>query len=306
MPPSLGSQALSPDHGERVTVRQSSVSRWLRRGAACILAASSISSTQIMAQVPMHSRVSDALLNIAIGGVTGAVTAVMHRTSVLTGLRRGSVGGLAMAAGKQFVDLRFHGAGFVGREISGAGISLVVAGGDSVIEYLLPVGPATIVILPNHRLDWRLNVSESISTIGLMISPNTRLDLSRSLYTGAPVYRDRRWHFGESGKLEAAGAEGLGTIRLAPEALGPSRRARDVVLAHETIHVLQEDFVNDAIGLPIERELLGQTQLGRRFTRHLDVGLLIPVSVQVIFPAISYEHRPWEQEAFSLTGTKMP
>jgi len=96
-----------------------------------------------------------------------------------------------------------------------------------------------------------------------MISPNTRLDLSRSLYATAPVYRDRPWLSGESGGLEHAGADGLGTIRLAPEALGPSRRLRDEILAHETIHVLQEDFVNDAIWLPIERALLGQTQLER-------------------------------------------
>ena len=259
-----------------------------------------------MAQVPLHSRASDALLNVAIGGVTGAFTAAIHRTSVWTGLQRGSAGGLVMAAGKQFVDFRFHRAGFVGREISGVGTSLVAAGGDSAIEYLLPVGPATIVILPNRSLDWRLNVSESISTIGLMVSPNTRLDLSRSLSTGAPVYRDRRWHFGESGEFELAGAEGLGTIRLAPEALGPSRKLRHEILAHETIHVLQEDFVNDAIGLPIERELLHQTQFGRLFARHLDVGLLIPISVQIIAPELSYQHRPWEQEAFSLTGGKMP
>lgn len=259
-----------------------------------------------MAQVPVHSRASDALVNVAIGGVTGALTAVMHHTSVWTGLQRGSAGGLVMAAGKQFVDLRFHGAGFVGREISGVGISLVAAGGDSAIDYLLPVGPATIVILPNRRLDWRLNISESVSTIGLMISPNTRLDLSRSLYAAAPVYRDRRWHFGESGEFEHAGAEGLGTIRLAPEALGPGRLFRDEVLAHETIHVLQEDFVNDAIGLPIERALLRKTQLGRRFARHLDIGLLIPISLQIIAPELPYQHRPWEQEAFSLTGGKMP
>lgn len=232
--------------------------------------------------------------------------AATRHTSVWTGLRRGSTGGLVIAASKQVVTARFQGAGFVGRELSGVGISLVAAGGDSVITYLLPVGPATIVILPDRSLDWRLNLAESISTIGLMVSPNTRLDLSRSLQTGAPVYRDRRSHFGESGKFELAGAEGLGTIRLAPDALGPSRRLRAEVLAHETIHVLQEDFVNGAIGLPVERDFLRKTQPGRSFARHLDVGLLVPALAELMAAAIPYQDRPWEQEAYSLTGRKIP
>jgi len=276
------------------------------RLAAWIMIASFIGASQITAQVPAHARASNALVNVAIGGVAGALSATIHHRPVWTGLRRGAVGGLVIAAGKQLVDFRFQSAGFVGRELSGVGISLVAAGGDSAVRYLLPLGPATIVILPDRDVDWRLNVTEAISTVGLMTSPNTRLDLSRSLQAGAPVYRDRRWHFGEASKVELAGAEGLGTIRLAPDALGPSRRLRASVLAHETIHVLQEDFANDVIGLPIERGLLQQTQLGRRFARHLDVGLLVPALAQLIAPEIAYRHQPWEQEAYSLTGRKMP
>jgi hypothetical protein len=279
--------------------------KMLRR-AACTIAALSISGTQLMAQVPLHARASNALVNAAIGGVTGALTAAMHHTSLWTGVRRGSGGGLIMAAGKQIVDLRFHSSGLAGRELSGLGISLIAAAGDSSVRYLIPVGPATIVILPDHHLDWRLNIVETISTIGLMISPNTRLDLSQSLNAGAPIYRDRRFHFGEAGQVELAGAEGLGTIRLAPEAFWPDGRLRSDVVAHETIHVLQEDFVNDAIGLPIERELLRHTELGRRFARHLDVGFLIPAVVQILDPAIPYAHRPWEREAYSLTGKTIP
>jgi hypothetical protein len=279
--------------------------KMLRR-AACTIAALSLSGTQLSAQIPLHARASNALANVAIGGVTGALSAALHRRSVWTGLRRGSAGGLIIAGAKQVVDLRFTTSGFVARELSGVGISLVAAGGDSSIRYLIPFGPATIVILPNRRLDWRLNVAEAVSTIGLMISPNTRLDLSRSLSAGTPVYRDRRSHFGEPGEVELAGAEGLGTIRLAPEALGPDQSVQNEVLSHETIHVLQEDFVNDAIGLPIERELLQRTALGRRFARHLDIGLLIPGVVQIIDPAIPYRDRPWEREAYSLTGRRLP
>jgi hypothetical protein len=276
------------------------------RPAACIIAALSISGAQATAQIPLHSRASNALANVAIGGVTGVVTAALHHRSIWTGLRRGSAGGFVIAGAKQIVDRRFTSSGFVARELSGVGISLVVSAGDSAMSYLIPVGPATIIMMPDRSLDWRLNITEAVSTIGLMISPNTRLDLSRSLEAGAPVYRDRRSHFGEPGEVELAGAEGLGTIRLAPEALGPGSRLRNDVLAHETIHVLQEDFVNNAIGLPIERELLRKTPLGRLFARHLDVGLLIPAVVQVIDPDIPYAHRPWEQEAYSLTGRRLP
>ena len=250
----------------------------------------------------VHARVNDVVFNVAIGGVTGAVTAAIHHQSIWTGTWRGLAGGTVMSAARQLAGSQTQGAGLAAREISAVGVSLIAAGGDSAIHYLIPVGPATIIVGPHASVDWRLNLTQTVASIGLAVSPNTRLDLLNTLYAGAPVYRDRRLHFGESGSKEFLGAEQLGTIRLAPEAFDPVVPNSARALPHETVHVLQEDFFNYAATLPIERAVLRSFPLGRLFARHLDVGLLTPALGNAAAQLISYTDRPWEREAFSLTG----
>lgn len=255
------------------------------------------------AQTP-RTRAGDAAINIAIGGVTGAVTAAMHHQSVWTGTWRGLAGGAVMSGARQLAGSQTSGSGLVARELSGVGISLIAAGGDSVIHYLLPVGPATLIIGPHASVDWRLNLTQTVASIGLAVSPNTRFDLQSSLYAGAPVYRDRRPHFGEFGTKEFLGAEEVGTIRLAPEAFDPLVPNSQRALPHETIHVLQEDYLNFALTLPVERAVLRTTKLGRLFARHLDIGLLTPGVGNLAMMVIPYEQRPWEREAYLLTGQR--
>lgn len=270
--------------------------RWLSIGAAMLLLPS-IGA----AQTPLHARASDAAINAAIGGATGAVTAALRGQSVWRGLQRGVAGGLVMAAGRQIAGTRATGMPVIGREISGVGISLVAAGGDSTIHYLFPVGPATIVVVPGQSVDWRLNIAQTVEMVALAVSPNTTFDASRSLAAGAPVFRDRRPHFGESRDNFAVGSEGLGAIRLAPEIFTSSGPETSRALAHESIHVMQEDFLNDAITLPIERAILQHVPFGRELTRHLDVGVLTLVLGNAA-TGIQYKDRPWEREAYSLTG----
>lgn len=269
---------------------------------AAVLTLALLAPPVASAQVSTRARASDAAFNIAIGGATGAITAAIHGQSVWTGAWRGLAGGSVMSAARQLAGNGTPGAGITARGISAVGVSLIAAGGDSAIHYLIPVGPATIVVLPGHSVDWRLNVTQAVATIALFASPNTRFDAARTLYSGAPVFADRRPHFGESGDKEFLGAEELGTIRLAPEAFDPAIPNSARALRHETIHVLQEDYLNNAVTLPIERAVLRTFPLGRLFARHLDVGLLTPEVGNVGDMIFSYEKRPWEQEARSLSG----
>lgn len=257
------------------------------------------------AQAPTRARVGDAAVNVVIGGATGAITAALRGQSIWTGAWRGLAGGAVMSGARQLAGTQTQGAGIAAREISGVGISLIAAGGDSAIHYLIPVGPATIIIGPHGSVDWRLNLTQTVATVALAVSPNTRFDLQNTLYAGAPVFRDRRLHFGESGSQEFLGAEEVGTVRLAPEAFDPLVPNSARALPHETIHVLQEDYLNDAVTLPIERAVLRTFPLGRLFARHLDVGLLTPTIGNVAEQLIPYTDRPWEREAYSLTGQRI-
>ena len=249
-----------------------------------------------------RTRASDAAINVALGGITGAITAAVHRQSVWTGAWRGLAGGTVMAGARQLAGSQTLGTGIAAREISAVGISLIAAGGDSTINYLFPIGPATIIVGPHASVDWRLNLTQTIAAIGLATSPNTRFDAENSLYAGAPVFRDRRKHFGESGTKEFLGAEEVGTIRLAPEAFDPMIPNSARALPHETIHVLQEDYLNFAVTLPVERAALRTFPLGRLFARHLDIGLLTPGVGNVAMMILPYRNRPWEREAYALTG----
>lgn len=256
------------------------------------------------AQATTHARIGDATVNVVIGGATGAITAALRGQSIWTGAWRGVAGGAVMSGARQLAGGQTLGAGLAARGISAVGVSLIAAGGDSAIHYLIPVGPATIIVGPHASVDWRLNLTQTVAAVALAVSPNTRFDFENSLYAGAPVYRDRRLHFGESGTKEFLGAEELGTIRLAPEAFDPAIPNSERALPHETIHVLQEDYLNNAVTLPIERAALRTFPLGRLLARHLDIGLLTPALGNVAESLISYEDRPWEREAYSLTGQR--
>ena len=73
------------------------------------------------------------------------------------------------------------------------------------------------------------------------------------------------------------------------------------MLFHENVHVLQDDFLADAVANPVESALLNRTEIGRRITRHIDLGLLsLPIN-GIANSLIPYTSRPWEREAYALT-----
>jgi hypothetical protein len=205
-----------------------------------------------------------------------------------------------MSAGRQIASAHTPGFGFLGREISSTGISLIASARDPATTFLFPVGPLTIES-GAHEWNWRVNATSLVATIGLSLSPNTRLDLARSLASGAPVFRDRRVGFGESGPSERTGYEFFGTIRLARDAFD-ARTGAALGIYHENVHVLQEDYWSQSVALPMERWALRRFHLGAVFENHFDLGLWSPTSITLLNRPVPYDSRPWEKEAFALQG----
>ncbi|MGI8508101.1 MAG: hypothetical protein ACR2MQ_02110 [Gemmatimonadaceae bacterium] len=231
---------------------------------------------------------------------TGAVWAAIRHRPAREGLTRGLLGGGVMSLGRQVAGTHRYGSGLAGREVSAVGIALTTSSGDSNTTVPVAVGPFT-VILGRHTWDWRLNITNAIETIVVYRSANTRLDLGLTLSAGAPVFRDRRRNLRISTGT-ALGSEGAGVVLLARNAF--ARYTGDApALYHESVHVLQEDYLNDAVALPMERGLLRRTSLGRRLALHFDVGLITPELYFLASPHIPYRSQPWEREAFALSGT---
>ena len=92
----------------------------------------------------------------------------------------------------------------------------------------------------------------------------------------------------------------LGTIRLSRSAIDPYTGKVNVIY-HENVHILQDDYFEEAIGLQAEREAIQHLPFGRRFLRHFDLGLTGPM-LEGAMSGIPYQSRPWEREAYSLTA----
>jgi hypothetical protein len=244
-------------------------------------------------------RIENLAINTAIGSVTGLVWATIRRSPKTKGALQGAAGGALMSAGRQIAATAFNGSGFLGREISATGVSLTATAGEPKTTLSFPVGPLSLEC-SEDSFDWRLNVVDFIAIVGLSLSPNTRPDLGKSLSSGAAVFRDRRSSFGQRGDFDIMAISEFGTVRLSRSAFDPFTGKANVMY-HENVHILQDDYFQEAIALPAEREVIRHLPFGRRFLRHLDLGAAGPTLEGAMSP-IPYESRPWEREAYALTA----
>jgi hypothetical protein len=252
------------------------------------------------AQVTVRTRMENVAINGVIGALTGVVWATIRDSQRWKGAEQGLVGGVLMSVGRQTAASPFNGSGFLGREVSAVGVSLVTSTGQRSTTFTFPVGPVSLEF-DQHEYDWRLNVTDFLLTIGMTFYPSTRFDVGKSLSSGVPVFRIRRTDFGQIGDLDLTAAQLGGTILLSRNALD-SLTGRADAIYHENVHILQEDYFEDAITLPAERAVIRPLPFGRRFLKHLDLGVLGPVLGGQISRLIPYRSRPWEREAYGLTA----
>lgn len=245
------------------------------------------------------TRLENLAINTAIGSVTGLVWATIRNSSKTKGALKGAAGGALMSVGRQVAATPFNGSGFVGREISATGISLTTTAGEPQTTLSFPIGPVSLECTQDS-FDWRINVADFAAIVGLSFSRNTRLDLRKSLSSGAAVFTDRHSDFGRRGDFEIMAISELGTIRLSRAAFDPYT-GKVNVLYHENVHVLQDDYFEGAVGLPVERKVIRHLPFGRGFLRHLDLGVTGRM-LEGAMSGIPYQSRPWEREAYALTA----
>ncbi len=270
-----------------------------------LLSAPTLSSQTLPGQGPTEDyrssaqgEISTLLLNAITGGLVAGIGQAGDLASFGSAFWRGAAGGTVVYAGKRVAAERWWGAGLVGRQVSAIGASVVAnaqAGDDPLSGATLPLGPVRVRLgmNPYDESRFKIDLPATIALTYAVTLPQMRLDLRESLSSGAPVFHTR----GQAGGT-ATGKQSMGVIRVAADQSGWSNPTQFIrtLKAHERVHVLQHDFALTAIGVPLQRELLGRSAFGGVVNKYVDVGVHQPVW-SALSLRIPYRLRPWEREA---------
>lgn len=243
--------------------------------------------------------------NALLGGITAALTQFVRGGSPWPAFATGAAGGAAAYAGRRVATQEFDGAGLLGRQLSAAATSLSRNAADGIAplsRLVLPLGPVRLYVRTDRAAaggmaSLKLDLPTTAAMLYLLLQPRTRLDAGSSFSSGALVFvqreswADRGWD----------GVQFGGVIRLRgnpedPAALLP----QDIVLTHELVHVLQDDFTFLLWGDALEDWLAARHPTARLLDRYVDPGaqLLLWGAGNALIP---HDQRPWEHEAWFLS-----
>ena len=244
-------------------------------------------------------------INALVGGITAAVPQLRRggRGDLVGRFARGALGGSVGYAGKRLTVERWNGAGFLGRETSAVGASMVsnaAQGRPLLSEVVLPLGPVRLYVRRTEALavNARLDLAATAALAYTATRSDTRLDLGKSLSAGAPVF------FTDSGEPVAPeGHHAFGVVRVeGTRSEWDEQFERAATLfAHERVHTLQHDLALQAWGAPAQRWLLARVPGGKTLDRYVDVGLHA-ILWAGLNAAVPYDDRPWEREAYFLSN----
>jgi len=233
-------------------------------------------------------------VNAGIGAVTVALNAVLrHRPFSWKEVLLGATGGLVTFTGKRIAVERFDGSGFLGRQVAGVGSALVynVGHGDEPFERLsFAFGPLRLRVARAEGAHLLVDAAPLIASAYFFLSGRAvRLDVARSLSSGALVLRMRQ---------QSRPGRTLGSIILMPDAIETYDEA--LVVSHEAVHVLQADQVFWTLTADPDR-WLARTLLPDAWADHVVLGLHV-LMIGGAGQIIDYHGRPWEVEAYRITG----
>lgn len=248
-----------------------------------------------------RERAAHLAINGALGGFSAAMFALARGKNPWRAALVGFGGGVTMGAGKQIAGQRFDGAGLLGRQVAALGTSFVRSASEDTMVVIVPVGPMTLEVRPSavDRVRPRVNVVAATTMLYYIIRDDTRLDVGATVSAGAPVFRFPTETVSTRDGI-IFGRMDFGTIVLGakPSVLDEQRR---MTLPHESIHVVQYDFLEQALSLPLERGILRKLGVRTGFLRHVDLGAISMMLAGVLQMHMDYEDRPWEREAVILT-----
>ena len=248
-----------------------------------------------------RDRAAHLAVNGALGGFTAAMFALVRGKNPWRAAFMGFGGGVALGVGKQVAGRRFDGSGLIGRQLAALGTSVVRSASEDTMVFIVPAGPMTLEVRPSavDRVRPRLNLVGTATVLYYVIRADTRFDMRATLSAGAPVFRFPTETVTTRDGI-IFGRMDFGTIVLGTP-LSVLEEQKRMTLPHESIHILQYDFLDQALTLPPERAILRKLGVGPGFLRHVDLGAVSVLLAGVLQMHMDYEDRPWEREAVLLT-----
>lgn len=240
--------------------------------------------------------------NAVIGGLTSGLVSWFRGESFTEAFGGGAAGGAVQYLGKRISASDFTGAGLAGRMVAATGTSMARNGaaGRGLLDLIvLPVGPVTLywtTASDSGQLVPKLHLGRTIFLARLIADPGLSLDWRQTLSAGAPVFvAEGRIIRGQNGS-PLGGLELWGTISVSDVSLLPPIDA-DRLLAHERVHIGQDDFLTIGWADPVEDWIVEGIPGGDVVNRYVDLGLVYMAMGGLLIFSLPYEERPWEVEA---------
>ncbi len=247
--------------------------------------------------VPGRMRAQLLAANVGLGALVGGLRALVAQRPIRRGVLYGASGGAISGAGRQLVGTRRALAGVSGRAVHDLGLGVGTMAVRDTLELPMHIRPLVARWRPSTR-QWprvRVNVTNLVTSIAFLRDPAVYVDWNETLWSGALVVAQRA---GVPDNSYWGGSTWPGTIRLYGD-LG-SDAERRLLLAHESIHVLQLDAMHEWLGHDAESRALRQSRAGRAIARWVEPGALGALVGLASRQGLPYTRSPLEIEAWWL------
>ncbi len=242
-------------------------------------------------------------INVALGALTAGIGRVISHKPVKKAAVYGGLGGAASYVGKRVIARSDPVTNLLGREFSAAGASVVANAGSGVgplDRFVFPYGPLRVHwdrLAPRH-FSAKLDVATTLETAWTVRKGGVRLDVERTLSSGAPTFSVDSGRAGNVQLPDVGGSQIAGVIlhRDQTRFIGEATSTIDRTLGHELVHLAQYDFSFITVAAPAERSVLQRTKGTAWINKYMDLGLNVP-TWSGLNRLIPYHHRPWEIEA---------
>lgn len=239
--------------------------------------------------------------NMAIGGVSAALQALVNKKNIPKAFLAGAVGGAVHVSGKMISMGNGTVAPISGMLVSSFGASMVgnaARGKDPFGELFVPIGPLRLRIRPHDssRAKLSVNLFDVYYLARLLSYKEVKLDWSRSVRTGTLTFNTPYLMMDDGELIDGATLANMYVVDTL--AFGQSEIRR-----HEFVHVQQYLFVQEVWGQPMD-DLVRTRLKFLRVPRWLELGLGYHV-IGIVDHNLSRKHGPLyrsrEAEAYALS-----
>ena len=248
--------------------------------------------------------------NTLMSAVTAGLFQEIRGGSFKDGFTRGALGGAVIYTGKRVAAERFFGAGFIGREVSAVGASVVRNASDGIGTFdrlILPVGFTKVYWyrkqdrIPDNRVHVKFDVVSMAFTAYAVAEDELEFELTQTLSAGMPVFRtDNKLIGSEEKEIYAAGLQRTGIV-LRSHVPAYREEFLNRVFAHERLHVLQDDQIFITLNDHADDWLLSKLGPIAPASRFIDLNGSTDLLILLANWIPKHGDRPWEMEPVYLT-----